>query len=79
MPVPDLPVDDPRGKLAALLDRLYLRSGKPLKRQLADAITNQTFTWRSVLAILAALGVKSDSKDYQQARGLWRRMQSDNA
>ena len=74
MPVPDLPVDDPTGKLAVLLDRLYLRSGKPLKRQLADAITNKTFTWRTVLAILAALGVKSDGKDYQQARSLRRRV-----
>jgi len=75
MPVPDLPVDDPRGKLAVLLDRLYLRSGKPLPRQLADAITNQTFTWRTVLAILAALEVKPDSEEFHQAKRLWQRSQ----
>lgn len=78
MPVPDRPVDDPKELLALLLDKLWLRSRRSLPRELADAITLRRFVWRQVLAILAALGVKSDSKDYQQARSLWRRMQSDN-
>ena len=73
MPVPDRPVDDPRGQLAGLLERLYLRSGRSLPRELADAITLRTFSWRQVMAILAAVGIKPGSTEYEQARGLWRR------